>query len=86
MGVGKTVQALGILYLYRKEWPLLIVCPSSLKYIWQDEILTWIPELKDYDIQIFKTGKDRFDRHARIFIMSYDLASRKSAELIKKNF
>ena len=25
MGVGKTIQSLAIAYLYRKDWPLLIV-------------------------------------------------------------
>ena len=31
MGVGKTVQAIGIALLYKEEWPVLIICPSSLK-------------------------------------------------------
>lgn len=32
MGLGKTIQALGIAHYYRKEWPLLIVAPSSMRY------------------------------------------------------
>ena len=31
MGLGKTIQALGIADYYRSEWPLLIVCPSSVR-------------------------------------------------------
>ena len=30
MGVGKTIQAVGLAYIYKNEWPLLIFCPSSL--------------------------------------------------------
>lgn len=30
MGVGKTIQAIGITYLYKGDWPLFIVTPSSL--------------------------------------------------------
>jgi SNF2 family DNA or RNA helicase len=30
MGVGKTIQALGIAIVYQKDWPVLILCPSSL--------------------------------------------------------
>lgn len=30
MGVGKTIQALGLASLYQEAWPLIIVCPSSL--------------------------------------------------------
>jgi SWI/SNF-related matrix-associated actin-dependent regulator 1 of chromatin subfamily A len=41
MGVGKTIQSLGLAYIYKKDWPLLIICPSSLKFNWQDEILRW---------------------------------------------
>lgn len=41
MGVGKTLQAICVSYLYRQDWPLLIVCPSSVKYIWRDEIIKW---------------------------------------------
>ncbi len=51
MGVGKTIQALSIAYIYKKDWPLLIVAPSSLRYTWKDEIIKWIPTLKgDKDI------------------------------------
>lgn len=25
MGVGKTIQAIGVSYLYRQEWPLIII-------------------------------------------------------------
>ena len=45
MGVGKTIQALGIAYMYKKDWPLLILAPSSLRYTWKDEIAQWLPSL-----------------------------------------
>ena len=32
MGVGKTIQALAVAYLYKSEWPLLVICPSSLVF------------------------------------------------------
>jgi SNF2 family DNA or RNA helicase len=38
MGLGKTVTALAIMTHYIKEWPLLIVCPASLRYTWPQEI------------------------------------------------
>ena len=30
MGVGKTIQAIAVSCVYKEDWPLLIVCPSSL--------------------------------------------------------
>ena len=35
MGLGKTVQALCVASYYRKEWPLLIIAPSSLRLTWK---------------------------------------------------
>lgn len=47
MGLGKTVQALGTAFHYRNEvgvWPVLIVCPSSLRFVWKDEVEKWMEE------------------------------------------
>jgi SWI/SNF-related matrix-associated actin-dependent regulator 1 of chromatin subfamily A len=30
MGVGKTIQAIAIAYIYQSEWPLFIVVPAFL--------------------------------------------------------
>jgi SNF2 family DNA or RNA helicase len=38
MGLGKSLQALAIARMYSCEWPLLIVCPSSVKYAWKQVI------------------------------------------------
>ena len=88
MGVGKTVQALGIALSYKEEWPILIICPSSLKFVWRDEILKWIPNINDdkINIQIFKTSKDYFKCGVKIYIMSYDLTVKLEDIIIKKNF
>ena len=50
MGVGKTVQAIGLSCLYQKDWPVLVICPSSLKFAWRDEITLWLGEKKYYII------------------------------------
>jgi len=41
MGVGKTLQSLAIAFIYRYEWPLVIICPSTLRFNWQNEVLHW---------------------------------------------
>ena len=88
MGVGKTVQAIGIALLYKEEWPVLIICPSSLKFVWRDEILKWIPDINDdkINIQIFKTSKDVFKCGVKIYIMSYDLTVKLEEKIVNKNF
>ena len=36
MGLGKTVQAVAVACVYRQEWPLLVICPSSVKLVWAE--------------------------------------------------
>lgn len=36
MGLGKTVQSICIAAYYRQQWPLLIVCPSSVRLMWKE--------------------------------------------------
>lgn len=31
MGVGKTIQGVAIAAAYKDEWPVLVVCPASIK-------------------------------------------------------
>lgn len=58
MGLGKTVQAISVAYLYRHDWPLLIVVPSSLKYPWIEELERWVPELRPDDINLVESKTD----------------------------
>jgi len=86
MGIGKTVQAIGIAWLYRDAWPLLVIAPSSLKYQWRDEFIRWIPELRMRDIQLLQSARDCFLPHTQVFITSYDIATRISSRLLAFRF
>lgn len=61
MGVGKTIQAIGIAYIYKNDWPLLVITPASLKFQWHDEILKWLPTIQPSDIQLFRKGSEPFN-------------------------
>ena len=86
MGVGKTVQAIAIASLYRDDWPVLILCPCSVKYIWRDELMYWLDSIKLSDIQILRNGKQTLDSYAKFYIFSYDLAMRMEDKIINKRF
>ena len=72
MGVGKTIQAISLAYIYRDSWPVLIVCPGSMKYLWKGEIKNWLA-LKEHRINIINTSKQKISSEAYFYIISYDL-------------
>ena len=46
MGLGKTITALAIMTRFMDDsWPLLILCPASLRHTWPSEIEKFIPSL-----------------------------------------
>lgn len=87
MGVGKTVQAIGLSSLYQKDWPVLVICPSSLKFAWRDEITMWLSEILDKDdVQVIKHSKHEFKEGKKYYVISYDLSVRMVEKIIEKKF
>ncbi|XP_031614904.1 SWI/SNF-related matrix-associated actin-dependent regulator of chromatin subfamily A-like protein 1 [Oreochromis aureus] len=75
MGLGKTIQAICIAAYYRKEWPLLVVTPSSVRFTWAEAFRRWLPSLTPDSINVVVKAKDSL-RSGLISIISYDLLSR----------
>ncbi|XP_077927422.1 SWI/SNF-related matrix-associated actin-dependent regulator of chromatin subfamily A-like protein 1 isoform X2 [Halichoerus grypus] len=46
MGLGKTIQAICIAAFYRKEWPLLVVVPSSVRFTWEQDESHFLKNIK----------------------------------------
>lgn len=42
MGLGKTLTAIAII-AHSKCMPALVICPSSVKFNWRAEVLSWLP-------------------------------------------
>ena len=86
MGLGKTVQALGLASYYQDSWPVLIVCQSTLKYSWRQSILRWLPSsVTETDVGVITSGKDYIGSDL-FTIVSYDLVTKKQAELKQKAY
>jgi hypothetical protein len=47
MYVGKTIQAIASMSVYRKEWPILVLTPSSARYHWANEFKNWLGAASD---------------------------------------
>ncbi|KAM9344111.1 SWI/SNF-related matrix-associated actin-dependent regulator of chromatin subfamily A-like protein 1 [Pholidichthys leucotaenia] len=80
MGLGKTVQAICIAAYYSKEWPLLVVTPSSVRFTWAEAFRHWLPSLSPDSINVVVKTKDNL-RSGLINIISYDLLTRMDKQL-----
>jgi hypothetical protein len=60
MGLGKTLQALAMCVCFHDEWPMLVVCPASLRLTLYADLLRWVAGVLPQDIQVVSSGK-RFD-------------------------
>jgi len=70
MGLGKTVQALAWLKLHPELYPIIVICPASLKYNWANEIKIW---LKGIDYNIISGTKSYELVPSTIHIINFDL-------------
>ncbi|CDW72220.1 snf2 family n-terminal domain containing protein [Stylonychia lemnae] len=86
MGVGKTIQAISISYLYMKDWPILIITPSSLRFTWRDELMNWLKFIKEEDIQVITSSQDSFSASCQVYIISYNIATRLAGLIDRKKF
>lgn len=85
MGLGKTIQAIAIARVYMDDWPLLIVCPSSLRLNWKEEIIRWLgDDVCESDVLVFMTGKDASKRLRKVNITSYDIVRKIPAHSLEK--
>ena len=67
---------------YEADWPVLIVCPASLRYTWAHEIEKWLPTLAPSEVSVAKGRGDReavARRGVRFVIVTYSLFTESSA-------
>jgi hypothetical protein len=82
MGLGKTIQAITIACMYKEEWPVLVVCPSSLRANWKKEFLKWVPWLKPENVRLLMSASEPLlPTHpsaapTSVVVISYDLIHR----------
>lgn len=85
MGLGKTIQSIACACLYKESWPVIVLCPASVCYQWRDEWMRFCPAYVSArsDCQLVLTTNQVWDDAASITIMSYDIAVRRSSDLVK---
>jgi SNF2 family DNA or RNA helicase len=73
MGLGKTVQAIATIQKLN-AYPAIIVCPASLKFNWEKEWNTWLPDRK---VAVWNGKGDP----AEVVIINYDMLKKRLDDL-----
>lgn len=82
MGLGKSLTSLAIMACYESEWPLLILCPASLRYIWPAEIEKFLPSIPPKSIYVVSGFLDiAFTKRndVKVVVVTYSLLQERSA-------
>ena len=82
MGLGKTVTSLAIMAHYRSEWPLLILCPASLRHMWPAEIEKFLPSIPPSAVYVVSGFNDigfHQRRDIQVVVVTYSLLQTRSA-------
>lgn len=77
-GLGKTIQALGMLKLHPELCPALVILKSKLKVQWFSEVIRWCG--LDYLPQIIQDSKTPIIPGFKVYIIPFDLLRRLSPE------
>ena len=72
MGLGKTIQALGILS-HLKLFPAIIIVPAIVRLNWAREILAWVSKLDKEDIITLYGQKPYKFARKSIVLINYDI-------------
>ncbi|MFA5151286.1 MAG: DEAD/DEAH box helicase [Clostridia bacterium] len=78
-GLGKTCQSLTWLKIHPELFPVIIVCPASVKYNWAREAKKW---LTNPDLQII-SGTQIYNLSKKIIIINYDIVKNWLEKLIE---
>lgn len=82
MGLGKSLTSLAIMAYYESDWPLLILCPASLRYTWPAEIEKFFPTIEPNSIYVANGFADTaFTKRTdvKIVVVTYSLLQKRSA-------
>ncbi|CAE8602362.1 unnamed protein product [Polarella glacialis] len=94
MGCGKSPQALGVVAAY-DLWPVLLICPASMRLAWAEELEQWLPSLlQPRHLHIVFSSNDMLPQSRspgslgdmRVCIVSFSMARLLHENLSRRNW
>ncbi|MGI8556891.1 MAG: DEAD/DEAH box helicase [Solirubrobacteraceae bacterium] len=85
-GLGKTVQALAAVELDR-ALPAVVVCPASVKLVWEREIARWLPHRRAASVQgrSERSWAASGAHRAEIIVVNYEIVEGQLARLLARS-
>lgn len=74
MGLGKTVQAVGVVNADKSIRRVLVVCPASLKVNWRNELARWLVRPLRVGVQV--AGEPWCGGEVDVVVINYDILSK----------
>ena len=81
-GLGKTAQAIATVSI-DNSFPVIVVCPNTLKINWQREIKKFFPKLT---VSILYGGKSEDIPQSDVIVCNYDILYQRNDDIIKHGF
>ena len=81
-GLGKTAQAIATIVL-ENQFPLIVVCPNTLKINWEREVKKFFPNLTT---SILTGGKSATIEKSDVIIVNYDILYQRNDDIIEHGF
>src|SRR5215472_8145960 len=73
MGVGKTVQAIGVINALGLEINrILIVCPATMRLVWRDELQRWLVRPLSIGVAGVDPVSEQILARVHVLIVNYD--------------
>lgn len=88
MGVGKTLQAIATVAAL-EAYPLLVVCPSAVKFMWADHVEQYLHEQVPVDrIHLIHGANDALaaDAQPQVVVVSYHMAAVLESQLLLRSW
>jgi len=88
MGLGKTLQTITLLLEQANKGPCLVVAPTSVCFIWQDELSKFAPTLNAHILNHSNERQELIDgmKKMDVLICSYNLLHQEGHDLSQKNW
>jgi SWI/SNF-related matrix-associated actin-dependent regulator 1 of chromatin subfamily A len=87
MGVGKTIQAIGLVNADPALQKIIVVCPASMRLVWKRELLKWLVRPLSIGVVGVDTAPpEHLFGERDIVIINYDRLHQTAVELRKRRF